>query len=114
VLHRDLHPLHVLMGPDGPVVIDWANASRGAPEFDVADTWVLFACADPPVSRVEALVAPLVRRSFLRSFLRDLDRTAARRAIPAAVAHRLTDPNMTDHERDRMRDLSRWASAGDA
>ncbi len=114
VLHRDLHPLNVLMGPDGPVVIDWANASRGAPEFDVADTWVLFACADPPVSRVEALVAPLVRRSFLRSFLRDLDRTAARRAIPAAVAHRLTDPNMTDHERDRMRDLSRWASAGDA
>ena len=58
ILHRDLHPLNVLMAPDGPVVIDWANASRGAPEFDVADTWVLFACADPPVRPVEAVFAP--------------------------------------------------------
>lgn len=106
LVHRDLHPLNVLITPGGPVVIDWANASRGDPAFDVADTWVLFACADPPLKRVEALVAPIFRKVFLRSFLGPLDREAARRAIPAAVAHRLTDPNMSPAERTRMRALA--------
>lgn len=113
VVHRDLHPLNVLIGPDGPVVIDWANASRGAAEFDVADTWVLFACADPPVSRIEAAVAPIVRRAFLRAFLGGTDRSSARRAIPAAVGHRLTDPNMSEAERRRMQALSVWAASGE-
>jgi aminoglycoside phosphotransferase (APT) family kinase protein len=110
LLHRDLHPLNVLISPTGPVVIDWANASRGAPEFDVADTWVLFACADPPLRRIEALLAPLARKLFLHSFLGELDRQSARRAIPAVVAHRLADRNMTERERERMRAMARWAS----
>lgn len=109
LLHRDLHPMNVIASERGPVVIDWANASRGAPELDVADTWVLFACADPPLGRLEALVAPLARRAFLRWFLADLDRSAARRAIPAAVEHRLSDPNMTERERERMSALAVWA-----
>ena len=29
LLHRDLHPLNVLMSTHGPVVIDWANAEIG-------------------------------------------------------------------------------------
>lgn len=113
LLHRDLHPLNVLMTADGPVVIDWSNASRGDPAFDVADTWVLFACADPPLNRLEAFLVPIARALFLRAFLGALDREAARRAIPAAVAHRLTDANMTDKEQDRMRALARWASDTD-
>jgi aminoglycoside phosphotransferase (APT) family kinase protein len=111
VVHRDLHPLNVLIGPDGPVVIDWANASRGDPAFDVADTWVLFACADPPLNPIEALLTPVARKMFLRSFLAPLDREAARRAIPAAVAHRLTDRNMSDREHERMRALAHWAES---
>jgi hypothetical protein len=110
LVHRDLHPLNVLITPDGPVVIDWSNASRGEPAFDVADTWVLFACADPPLKRIEALLAPIARKVFLRSFLASLDQEAARQAIPAAVAHRLTDPNMSETERRRMWALARWAS----
>jgi aminoglycoside phosphotransferase (APT) family kinase protein len=113
LVHRDLHPLNVLISPHGPVVIDWANASRGAGAFDVADTWVLFACGDPPLNRVEALLAPLARKIFLRSFLRCLDRESARQAIPAAVAHRLTDRNMTEQERERMRALAQWAADAD-
>jgi aminoglycoside phosphotransferase (APT) family kinase protein len=111
LLHRDLHPLNVIIGPSGPVVIDWANASRGDPAFDVADTWVLFACADPPLRSIERLAAPLVRQLFLRSFLGGLDRASARRAIPAVVAHRLADRNMTEAECERMRALARWAGA---
>ena len=33
----------------------------------------------------------------------------ARRAIPAAVAHRLTDRNMAAEERARMREFAAWA-----
>jgi hypothetical protein len=94
----------------GPVVIDWANASAGDPAFDVADTWVLFACGDPPLNPIERRLAPLARRLLLRGFLRGVDREAARRAIPAAVEHRLTDRNMSPSERERMRKLADWAS----
>ncbi len=38
LVHRDLHPMNVMMTADGPMVIDWANASAGDPAFDVADT----------------------------------------------------------------------------
>ena len=110
LVHRDLHPLNVLITHDGPIVIDWSNASRGDPAFDVADTWVLFASGDPPLNPVEAFLAPIARKLFLRSFLRPLDREAARQAIPAAVAHRLTDRNMSPREHTRMRALPHWAS----
>lgn len=110
VLHRDLHPLNVMMTPDGPVVIDWSNASAGDPAFDLADTWVLFACASPPTSGLDRLLVPVGRRILQRSFLGRCDVEAARRAIPAAVEHRLTDTNMSPAEHARMRELATWAS----
>ncbi|MGI9018450.1 MAG: phosphotransferase [Euzebya sp.] len=109
VVHRDLHPMNVLISPQGPMVIDWSNASAGDPAFDVADTWLLFACVEPPLEGVDRLVVPLGRRLFLRAFLSRVDRQAARRAIPAAVAQRLTDTNHTPAEHDRMRRLAIWA-----
>lgn len=110
VVHRDLHPLNVLMTAEGPVVIDWSNASAGDPAFDVADTWALLAAASPPASGVDRVVVPIGRRIVLRSFLAGVDRDAARRAIPAAVAHRLTDRNLAPAEHERMRALAKWAS----
>ena len=112
LVHRDLHPLNVMMTPDGPMVIDWANASAGDPAFDVADTWVLFVCATPPTSGVDRWIVPVGRRLLLRAFLSGVDTAAARRAIPAAVEHRLTDPNMSPEEHARMRQLATWASNG--
>lgn len=111
LVHRDLHPLNVIMTPDGPVVIDWSNASAGDPAFDVADTWVLFACASPPMAGIDRFVVPIGRRILRRSFLSRVDTVAARRAIPAAVAHRLTDRNMSPEEHARMRKLAAWASS---
>jgi aminoglycoside phosphotransferase (APT) family kinase protein len=109
LVHRDLHPLNVLITDAGPVVIDWANAARGDPAYDVADTWVLFACADPPLNAIERRLVPIARRIFLRNFLGGLDRAGALRAIPAAVEARCADRNMTDVERDRMRNMAEWA-----
>lgn len=36
--HMDLHDANVLQGPNGPVIIDWMNASAAPPEADVART----------------------------------------------------------------------------
>jgi uncharacterized protein (TIGR02172 family) len=109
ILHGDLHPGNVLLTADGPMVIDWSNASAGDPTFDVADTWVLFACASAPMRGIDRVIVPIGRRVLLRSFLHGVDTGAARRAIPAAVAHRLTDRNMTVDEHARMRELAAWA-----
>ncbi len=112
LVHRDLHPMNVIMTPDGPMVIDWANACAGDPALDLADTWVLFACATAPASGIDRWVVPIGRRVLLRAFLSRIDTTSARRAIPAAVEHRLTDPNMSPDERARMRTFAARASAG--
>ena len=111
LLHRDLHPLNVLMPEGGPVVIDWANCAAGDPAYDVADTWVLFATAEVPGSRWDRALAAAGRRFFLRGFLKASDREAARAAIPAAVENRLTDRNMSEREKERMRAMARKAAA---
>jgi thiamine kinase len=48
--HGDLHPSNVLLGPDGPVIVDWFDASRGDPIADVARSSVtlLNDGANPP------------------------------------------------------------------
>jgi thiamine kinase-like enzyme len=39
--HGDLHPGNVIMAGDGPVIIDWFDASRGDPVADIARTSLL-------------------------------------------------------------------------
>ncbi|TMJ94040.1 MAG: aminoglycoside phosphotransferase family protein, partial [Actinobacteria bacterium] len=94
LLHRDLHPANVLLSFDGPVVIDWPNATAGAPAFDVALAWVIVATSGGALGRV---AMPL--------FLRHVDRAAARRALPEAAAYRIADPNVTEEERRAVRRL---------
>jgi tRNA A-37 threonylcarbamoyl transferase component Bud32 len=43
LLHLDFHPLNVMVGPEGPVVIDWTNARPGPPGLDVAVSAVILA-----------------------------------------------------------------------
>ncbi len=106
LVHRDLHPLNVLMPETGPVVIDWANAAAGDPAYDVADAWVLFATAEVPGSRWDRAQAAIGRRFFLRGFLDASDKKAAWAAVPAAVENRLTDRNMSEGEKSRMRRMA--------
>jgi aminoglycoside phosphotransferase (APT) family kinase protein len=110
LVHGDLHPLNVMMTSNGPMVIDWSNASAGDPAADVADTWVLLACAGPPASGIDRFLVPIGRRVLLRAFLSGIDTLTARQAIPAAVDHRLTDRNMSSKEHARMRELAAWAA----
>jgi tRNA A-37 threonylcarbamoyl transferase component Bud32 len=39
--HFDMHPNNILMGPKGPIIIDWFDAAAGAPAADVARSSVL-------------------------------------------------------------------------
>jgi len=100
LLHLDLHPKNVILGPAGPSVIDWANARSGHWADDVAQTIVVFwsALADPTFEGREGIVFHVVE-TFLASF----DRNIVRAHIPAAVDRRVADPNVTDAEREVTR-----------
>ena len=47
----------------------------------------------------------LAGRAFLRPFLAEFDRRELEDALPAAVAYRVTDPNVTNAERARAHAL---------
>jgi aminoglycoside phosphotransferase (APT) family kinase protein len=38
--HGDLHPSNVLLGGDGPMIVDWFDAARGDPIADVARSYL--------------------------------------------------------------------------
>ena len=96
VVHLDLHPQNVIMAEQGPVVIDWSNATDGPPELDLAMTWVVL---EPLVS-----VLPPVGE-LLDAFLDAVSRSEARRGLEAAVQRRLADGNVTYDERRAVREL---------
>ncbi len=93
----DLHPGNVVLGPAGPVVLDWGRAARGNRHLDVALSWLVLASAK------------LTRRSqvtrwlMLRAFLARVDRAGLRAALPAAAAHRLSDTDRGPEERALVR-----------
>jgi len=109
LVHMDLHPLNVIMGPQGPMVIDWSNAARGDPAVDVGAAWILVAGALPPGSRVVARVTSIVRAPFVRAFLGGLDpgvRERARALLGAVVDWKSHDPHMSAAEVASMRKLA--------
>jgi aminoglycoside phosphotransferase (APT) family kinase protein len=44
--HGDLHPSNVILSPDGPVIVDWFDASRGDPVADIARTSLVLLADD--------------------------------------------------------------------
>jgi hypothetical protein len=89
LLHLDLHPQNVLLGPEEPVVIDWANARRGDPAVDVALARVIMATSGGALGRVALRWFPQVEDG----------------ALAAACDFRLADPNVTERERRAVRAL---------
>lgn len=98
LLHLDLHPGNVVLGPDGPVVLDWAEATRGDRRLDVALSWVSLA-----VARL-APVKKLTRWRFLRSFMANVDPRALD-AIPEAARIRLERRDRDPAERAALQKL---------
>ena len=48
LVHRDLHPMNVILTSAGPVIIDWEGAARGPAMYDVALTWAIIASSEVP------------------------------------------------------------------
>ncbi|GAA3843859.1 phosphotransferase [Saccharothrix violaceirubra] len=83
LLHLDLHPGNVVLGPDGPVVVDWASAARGDRMVDVALSWLAIA-----VTELRAFKR-VVRGRLVQAFLAGVDDTV-RHAMPEAAEIRLS------------------------
>ena len=105
LIHLDLHPLNVIMGRDGPVVIDWTNARRGVGDADVALTWLLLMTGTPDEGGMLRVLLALGRRSFARQFLSRFVRTDVMTQLDAAAGFKLHDPNLRDVERTSIQRL---------
>lgn len=92
LLHLDLHPLNVMLTPDGPMLIDWPNATGGAPGLDESTTAVILALvvlADTDGLRAGAT-------ALLEAFLAAADDPLTH--LDDAVARRQADRNRTPAE----------------
>lgn len=98
LLHLDLHPMNVVMGPDGPVVIDWPNTRRGPALADVAHTWLVLGTARPD-GTVTRLLAGVARRVLVHRFLARYPQDQVRAVLAGVAARWLADRNITDAER---------------
>lgn len=96
VIHRDLHPDNVMMTADGPVVIDWRNATEGSAAFDVALSAVIMGQVALDPDQPELAEAA---REGLEAFAAATD---PRTMLDDAIAWRADDPNLTAAEIERL------------
>jgi aminoglycoside phosphotransferase (APT) family kinase protein len=111
VLHLDLHPLNVIMGPKGPCVIDWTHACRGDPAVDVAVAWMLMGAAEIPGDGFKAKLIALGRRRAVSAFLSRFDATEITRQLRPVIAWKAEDPNMSSAEIATMWSIAERAAA---
>jgi Ser/Thr protein kinase RdoA (MazF antagonist) len=84
ILHLDLHPENVLLTDQGPVVIDWPNATTGPPDYDIAVSALILAeVAVGPVAELATAVA-----LFLAGYLRAVGGQPLRMLAPALAKRR--------------------------
>jgi len=110
VVHLDLHPLNVVLSPNGPVLLDWTNARAGVGEADVALTWLVMAAAELGETGVRGVAGGVIRALFLRAFLAQFELAGIRAALPAVAAWKCEDRNMRPVEIDRMQRLAASAA----
>jgi hypothetical protein len=93
--HGDFHPGNLLRSKEGPVVIDWTNATRGDPDADVARTNLMLRVGEPPpgspvIVRVLARIGGrILLWRYLSAYRRQRpvdDQVLSRWAIPIAAA----------------------------
>ncbi len=70
LLHGDFHPDNIMLTPNGPVIIDWIDASLGHPLADVARTVVIGNFGVPPQERFGRVLFKQMIRIYLRQYFR--------------------------------------------
>lgn len=69
LLHGDFHPDNILLTPEGPVIIDWIDATMGNPLADVARTSLLARVANPHPSTLREKVIDLFSGLFHQIYI---------------------------------------------
>lgn len=100
IVHGDLHPMNVILGPRGPVVIDFTNAGRGSAAFDAAMSYVLMSTFE-----TSGLIDRIGQRLLVRAFRRVRGAALVDAGLDDACNFRLSDLNVTDGERRRVEHL---------
>lgn len=98
LLHGDLHPANVVMGTDGPVVVDWFDAAVGVPAADVVRSWIMMQPSAtterlPHLADGRAEILEPLRRRYVESMSHYLDGVAAQDQVwlPIVAASRLAE-----------------------
>lgn len=107
LIHMDFHPLNVILGDGGPVVIDWSNASPGDPEADVAFTQVILATSESDFPRWLERLGRLLRRRFVGAYLAGVGLEPGRGRLAQAADKRLLDPHLREGELAAVRNFRR-------
>jgi aminoglycoside phosphotransferase (APT) family kinase protein len=97
IIHLDLHPENILLGPAGPVVIDWSNAGDGPPDLDVAVSAMIMAeiAADADHEFTELAAA------WLSTFLANIG-VPPSVMIERAMEMRMRNPSLSAAEKARL------------
>jgi len=74
LLHGDFHPDNILLTPNGPVIIDWIDATMGHPMADVARTSLLARAGTPPPNNtlewLSAISSQLFHRIYIKHYFK--------------------------------------------
>jgi thiamine kinase-like enzyme len=98
VVHLDLHPLNVIYGERGPVLIDWTNAARGTAATDLAHTWLIIGASDTSDQGLVARLGAPFQRWFASLVLRGFDRSEVVAQLRAVADARRLDRNVRPGE----------------
>jgi Ser/Thr protein kinase RdoA (MazF antagonist) len=99
ICHGDFHPGNVIFASSGPVLIDWANATRGDAAADLARTVLLLRVGAIPgdlsslARAADRLGRDFFRRRWVRSYqhARPIDLRQVRRWETVCAAARLAE-----------------------
>ncbi len=109
IVHGDLHPMNVILGASGPVVIDFTNAGRGPASFDSALSYVLMSTFE-----ARAMTDRIGQRLLVGAFRRARGSDLVAAGVADACRFRLADANVTPAERDRVEHLYARMTSGTA
>lgn len=113
LVHGDFHPGNLIRTPQGPRVIDLANAVAGDPAADHAVTRTILRMGEPPTAKWhERLLMGLGRKLMLRAYLRGyaptFDSAVVRQWELVFLCQRLAD----EIPEERARILARLSAIG--
>jgi aminoglycoside phosphotransferase (APT) family kinase protein len=111
VCHGDLHPMNVMITPNGPALLDWTVGRVAHPAYDVAFTEMLL--RNPPLPMPNALRRPIgvlcnrLAARFVREYASVIDDPASALDEHAMTWHRRM------HALRALVELGGWDAAGD-